>query len=135
LKEIGKLALDTNAVIAYRQGISHVCNLVDETEIIYMPVTVLGELLYGALNSRSTSDNEQAIAKFAQSVDVIQIDESIARRYAKVRLTLKNRGHPIPENDIWIAASCLEFDVPIISRDSHFNYVDELRVISWENVQ
>jgi predicted nucleic acid-binding protein len=51
LKAIGKLALDTNAVIAYREGISEVCKLIDDAEVILLPVTVIGELLYGALNT------------------------------------------------------------------------------------
>ena len=46
---------------------------------------------------------------------------------------LKKRGTPIPENDIWIAAACLELEVPLLSRDAHFNLVDELNVINWEN--
>jgi hypothetical protein len=33
LKDVGKLALDTNAVIAYREGISEVCKLIDEANI------------------------------------------------------------------------------------------------------
>jgi len=34
LKAIGKLALDTNAVIAYREGISDVCKPVEESDVI-----------------------------------------------------------------------------------------------------
>jgi tRNA(fMet)-specific endonuclease VapC len=63
----------------------------------------------------------------------MQISESVAARYARVRFDLKQRGHPIPENDIWIAAACLDLEVPLLSRDDHFNLVPELNVISWEN--
>jgi tRNA(fMet)-specific endonuclease VapC len=127
----GKLAVDTNAVIAYREGISEVCNLIEGAEIILLPATVLGELLYGAANSARSQENEQAARKFlAQSV-LMPIDESIATRYAAVRLQLKKAGHPIPENDIWIAAACLEFDVALLSRDIHFDHVPDLQVINW----
>ena len=34
MKAIGKLALDTNAVITYREGISDVCKLVEEADVI-----------------------------------------------------------------------------------------------------
>ena len=64
----------------------------------------------------------------------MQIDESVAARYAKVRFDLKRSGNPIPENDIWIAAACLDLGVPLISRDNHFNLVPGLHVISWENI-
>lgn len=49
-----------------------------------------------------------------------------------VRSDLKKRGRPIPENDIWIAASCIELDVPLASRDSHFSLVHDLKLVQWD---
>ncbi|OQA52741.1 MAG: tRNA(fMet)-specific endonuclease VapC [Euryarchaeota archaeon ADurb.Bin294] len=133
MREIGRVVLDTNAVIAYRQGIPKICRIINESDILYLPVIVLGELLYGAFNSSRIASNEQALLKFTEYTDIIHIDEAITRRYARIRLLLKKSGHPIPENDIWIAASCLELDAPIVSRDSHFKFIDNLRIISWES--
>ena len=133
MKAIGKLALDTNAVIAYREGISDVCKLVDEADVIILPVTVIGELLYGALNSTKTKNNEKFVHKFVEYSLVMQIDEAVAARYARVRFDLKRLGTPIPENDIWIAAACLDLEVPLLSRDDHFKLVPGLNVISWDN--
>ena len=131
----GKLALDTNAVIAYREGISDVCSQVDKADIIILPVIVVGELLYGALNSTKIKNNEKFVHKFLEYSLVMQIDESVATRYARIRFDLKRQGNPIPENDIWIAAACLVLDVPILSQDDHFTHVPGLQVISWENSQ
>jgi tRNA(fMet)-specific endonuclease VapC len=133
LKAIGKLALDTNAVIAYREGISEVCTRIDKADIILLPVTVIGELLYGALTSTKTKKNEKFVQKFVEYSLVMPIDESVAARYARVRFDLKRRGTPIPENDIWIAAACLDLEVPLLNRDDHFKLVPGLNVISWEN--
>ncbi len=131
MKVNGRLAVDTNAVIAYREGIYEVCTLIDEADVIILPVTVLGELLYGALNSAKTEKNEKIIQKFAAYSLVMQIDEAVTTRYAGVRFNLKKNGTPIPENDIWIAAACLELEVPILSRDAHFKYVEGLDVCNW----
>ncbi len=60
----GRLALDTNAVIAYREGISEVCRCIDKADIIQLPVTVRGELLYGALHSTKSKNNEKLVHKF-----------------------------------------------------------------------
>ena len=133
MKVAGKIALDTNAVIAYREGISEVCTLIDDANAIILPVTVIGELLYGALNSTKTKSNEKFIHQFAGYSIVMQIDESVAACYARIRLDLKRRGNPIPENDIWIAAVCLNLEVPLLSQDDHFKLVPGLNVISWEN--
>jgi len=133
LKAVGKLALDTNAVIAYREGVPEVCSLIDNADVIILPVIVVGELLYGAFNSTKTKNNEKFVHKFIEYSLVMQIDESVAARYARVRFDLKRQGNPIPENDIWIAAVCLVLEVPILSQDDHFTRVPGLQVISWEN--
>jgi tRNA(fMet)-specific endonuclease VapC len=135
LKAVGKIALDTNAVIAYREGISEVCTLIDKADIIIVPVTVIGELLYGALNSTKSKNNEKFVHQFVEYSIVMQIDESVAACYAQVRLDLKRQGNPIPENDIWIAAVCLVLEVPLFSRDDHFNLVPGLNVISWDDTR
>ena len=127
----GRLAVDTNAVIAYREGIPEVCNLIEGADAILLPATVLGELLYGAANSAHPQKNEQSVRKFlAQSV-LMPIDESIATRYASVRLQLKRKGRPIPENDVWIAASCLELGVALLTQDTHFDFVPDLQALNW----
>ena len=51
------------------------------------------------------------------------------------KLKLKKVGHPIPENDIWVAATCLEVGVPLLTRDGHFDYIHGLEVINWEEQQ
>jgi len=120
-------------VIAYREGIPEVCSLIDNADVIILPVIAVGELLYGALNSAKTKNNEKFVHKFIEYSLVMQIDESVAARYARVRFDLKRQGNPIPENDIWIAASCLVLEVPLLSQDIHFTHVPGLQVISWEN--
>ncbi len=132
MKANGKLAVDTNAVIAYREGLKPVCKLIDESNILFLPVIVLGELLYGAKNSAKQLENEEAINILIDNSILVPIDEAIAIRYAKVRLKLKKAGSPIPENDIWVAATCLDLDVPLLSKDGHFENIPDLEVINWE---
>jgi len=44
---------------------------------------------------------------------------------------LRRAGHPIPENDIWIAAVALQYDFVMVTRDKHFGFVPELNVEIW----
>lgn len=39
---------------------------------------------------------------------------------------LKNKGKPIPANDIWIAASALQHGLALATYDKHFKYIDSL---------
>lgn len=134
MKVSGRLAVDTNAVIAYREGIVTVCTLIEMADILFLPVVVMGELFYGALNSAKPKKNEQAVHKLSTQFVLVPIDEAIAIRYATIRLKLKKMGHPIPENDIWIAATCLELGISLLTRDGHFDYIHGLEVINWEKL-
>jgi tRNA(fMet)-specific endonuclease VapC len=130
-KANGRLAVDSNAVIAYREGVPEVCRLLDGAKSLFMPVTVLGELLYGAINSQRREANEKAVYAFwAQCVPIFS-DEAVARRYADTRAVLRQQGRPIPENDIWIAAACLEADAAVVSHDDHFVGIAGLDVVRW----
>ena len=134
MKASGRLSVDTNAVIAYREGIPEVCTLIEGADLLFLPVIVLGELLYGAYNSAKPQKNEQVTHKFSAQSVLVPIDDAIAIRYATVRLQLKKIGRPIPENDIWVAATCLELGVPLLTRDGHFDHIHGLEVINWEEV-
>ena len=45
-----------------------------------------------------------------------------------VRFELTKLGTPIPENDIWIAAICLQHALPVATLDHHFSQVPNLQI-------
>ena len=55
-------------------------------------------------------------------------DAATARVYGYARDTLRRKGRPIPDNDVWIAAVALQHDLVSASRDSHFERVEGLRL-------
>ena len=72
--------------------------------------TVLGELLAGfAVGSREVK-NRAELQQFLASnrVHVLHIDDDTASYYATVYRLLRQKGQPIPTNDMWIAASALQ---------------------------
>ncbi len=62
---------------------------------------------------------------------MLSIGIETARHYAAIRLELKIAGKPIPADDAWIAALCRQHAMPIMSRDSHFDFVAGLRRLAW----
>ncbi len=62
---------------------------------------------------------------------VLGCDSDTARRYGEVKNALRLKGRPIPENDIWIAAVALQHGLTLITRDGHFNEIEELTVEAW----
>ena len=59
----------------------------------------------------------------------LDTNQAIAVLNALIHLQLRRRGRPIPENDVWIAALCVEHKMPLATSDEHFLEVDALQLI------
>jgi tRNA(fMet)-specific endonuclease VapC len=55
----------------------------------------------------------------------------VAREYGRLRQRLRTKGRPLPENDIWIAATAKHHELVLVTRDRHFGDVDDLLVEAW----
>jgi tRNA(fMet)-specific endonuclease VapC len=62
---------------------------------------------------------------------VLLCDVDVAWRYGEVKKLLRDKGRPIPENDIWIAAIALKHDLTLATRDVHFGEVTGLKTAAW----
>ena len=122
------LVADTNAYSDWQRGV----RWLDEfaaAERVWIPFVVVAELLSGfAVGSRAKT-NEAAFKKFlaADSVKVLFADAGTASVYADIYASLKKGGTPIPTNDIWIAALCVQLHLPLASADKHFDHVPLLK--------
>lgn len=71
------------------------------------------------------------LRQFAADNVILACDAETARLYGEVKNSLRKKGHPIPENDIWIAATALQHGLILVSRDEHFAEVEGLRAEKW----
>jgi tRNA(fMet)-specific endonuclease VapC len=126
----GKIALDTDVSIKFLNGDTTIDAILLKYAEICLPAIVVGELVFGALNSKHAEQNLARHRKLIHSAKVLTITEVTANTYAKIRLALKKKGKPIPENDLWIAATCIEHKLPLMSSDGHFEYIDQLNLMS-----
>jgi tRNA(fMet)-specific endonuclease VapC len=122
--------LDTNIAIAILNQESAIeSHLTGNT--IYIPTIALGELCFGAYKSARTSENLARIDQFIAQYELLDVDRLTARHYGEIKRILQQKGRPLPENDIWIAAIAIQYDLPLVTRDAHFNAVDGLLVEKW----
>ena len=99
-----KLLLDTNIIIDLFKGDLQISAVLDLHKKVYVPVTVLGELYLGAYRPPHLQNKLKQIKNFLLRCIVLNIDNHTAENYAVIKTALLNKGKPIPENDIWIAA-------------------------------
>ena len=127
----GKYLLDTNIVIAWFAGEPRVRQHLELNANLFLPSIVVGELYFGACASGRKATNLSRIDDLAQESDVLACDLETALRYGDVKNDLRQKGRPIPENDIWIASIALQHRLILVSRDSHFDYVSGLVRVAW----
>jgi uncharacterized protein (DUF433 family)/predicted nucleic acid-binding protein len=88
---------------------------------------VVGERRYETLNSRGASENLAKVDALVTRCIVLNVTVATAEFYARLRLDLEQKGKPIPENDLWLAAFCVEHQVPLAAPDAHVDAVDGLK--------
>jgi tRNA(fMet)-specific endonuclease VapC len=125
------MILDTNAVSAVLDGDTDIETIASSSGPFYLPAIVIGEYRFGLLGSKRRRRLESHFRQLVSKCIVLKIDQYIGEIYAQIRFELKQKGRPIPDNDIWIAAAARQHDLPIVSRDSHFDDVDGLQRIAW----
>jgi tRNA(fMet)-specific endonuclease VapC len=125
------LILDTNALSAYLDKTPEAVKIVSEAGELAIPVIVAGEFAFGIAQSRHREAYERSLQRMLDRCAVISIDIETARHYAAIRLELKGAGSQIPFNDVWIAALSRQHAFPVMSRDSHFDFVGGLRRRTW----
>lgn len=129
-----KVLLDTNAYSALMARDSEACRTVAQAEHLYLPVPVIGELLFGfQLGSRKVENLAHLQQFLAQSVvSTIGMDFEVCEVYARIGKMLRAAGTPIPSNDHWIAAIAMRNNFTLLTRDRHFRRVPGLAVAGWD---
>jgi predicted nucleic acid-binding protein len=92
---------------------------------------VLGELIFGYRRSAHPERERSRISALLPSVSVIYATRATAEVYGELAADLEGRGLRIPQNDLWIAALCVQSDLPLISSDAHFSRPAGLQWISY----
>jgi predicted nucleic acid-binding protein len=125
------MILDTNAVSALLAGDKALQTALALADRHHLPAVTLGEYRFGLKFSRQKAALEPLLDELESESFVLAINSATARHYADIRHDLKIAGHPIPENDIWIAALARQHRLPIVSRDEHFDAVRGVRRVGW----
>lgn len=127
-----RFALDTNAVAdylrAYRPEPPHLTTKAE----LFLPLPVLGELYLGAYGSDRMEENLSAVEQVAVAWKLLLPDQATARLYgrigAKHRLpdSASQRVERAHRNDLWIAALCLQHQLPLLTNDKDFRGIEGL---------
>lgn len=100
--------------------------LADGVEI-YLSSVTLYELHMGATTPEKVKDVETITESFI----TLPFTDQVAQKAAEIYHLLRRRNQMIEFRDIFIAATCLVHDLPILTLNKkHFKRIDSLKILS-----
>lgn len=126
-----RFLLDTNIIIALFGEDYHIHERMANASEVFIPSIAVGELYFGAYKSQKIEENITRIDEFVLNNTVLTCNAATAKLYGNIKKRLKGKGKPLPENDIWIAAIAQQYDLLLVTRDTHFQIIENLKIESW----
>lgn len=130
MKTPGSLALDSSVIVRHmRTADPAIATKLKEATELYLPLTALGEMRFGLHRAGNSRRAVEQWERFFREVVLLMPDEATATAYAELKQALAVKGKPIPENDLWIAATAKSHGLPLYCKDVHFDELADLMTI------
>ena len=127
---IERLAADANAVIDLLRTDRADPPPLRNARRVLLPLPVVGELFAGAHHSDRVEENLAQVERLLDMWTVLEPDIETARVYGRIRGSVA-RLSIARINDLWIAALCIQHDLPLLSNDRGFDVIPNLITIRW----
>jgi predicted nucleic acid-binding protein len=91
----------------------------------------LGELRLGVLRAKDPEAASRRLSTYqlAQRFEALTVDEAVSEAWALLVSRLRAAGRRVPVNDSWIAATAIAHGVPVVTQDSGYDAMPDVRVI------
>ncbi len=94
-------------------------------------VPVLCELEAGIQDSSHVASFRRHLSHVLRKMTLVPLDPSIARAYGQIFLELRRRGRPLSQVDTMLAAIAREMNVTLLTTDSDFEALPDIRTENW----
>ena len=127
------ILIDTDVWIEILRGNKKVINKRNKfDEAISISFMTVAELFYGAQNSSNPEHNQSIVEEFLLTLQIIQSDFSIMKRFGSIKATLKKKNNLVPDADIIIASTAIEkCEFLVTGNTEHFSRMDGLKIDNW----
>ncbi|HBF12939.1 MAG TPA: PIN domain nuclease [Deltaproteobacteria bacterium] len=125
---------DTDTYIFLSAGNKSIKQKIDEvgdSQISLSSITV-AELYFGIFQSKKVQENLKAIQKNIEKLEIFNFNKHTAKIFGRLKAHLKQKGAPIADMDLAIAAIAIHHDCILITHNTkHFEAIPELLVEDW----
>lgn len=135
-RRIRNVILDTCFLIDVQDGDGDALRVSTDLETgphrLRVSAVSLAELQTGVMRVSDSLNSLDEMVKVTATKDVIPISRSIALRAGRLHGELQNRGEEVDMLDCFIAATALDYEEPVVTRNlSHFERIDGVFVHSY----
>ena len=125
--------IDTDICSAHLKQSPAVTNrFLQYTGRLHISVVTVGELMTWALRAAAPPHRLQGIQNLLRDVLVLEIDQGIAEQFGRLRAGLLDIGRPIPEMDLWIAATAITRRLAVVTHNTKdVAQIPRLTVFDW----
>lgn len=123
--------LDTNFLIDLLDDDPAALRIADSFKYPKTTIINVFELYHGASNSSKPGENFSKINILLKSLDILEFDRLSALKAGNLKAKLISSGKPMDAYDFLIAGIVIANKEELITRDSHFKQVKNLRCRTW----
>ena len=123
--------VDTDWIINGLHGQSDALSTLEEhrDDGLGVSIITLGEVYEGAYNNPDPSVHIASFQEFLALFTVLPLTEDTMQHFARLRALLRKQGNLIPDLDLLIAATALEHELVLLTRNRrHYERVPDLRL-------
>src|SRR5262245_39480715 len=118
--------IDTDWVVEYLKGREPATRILDALppEELAISLITYGELYEGIYYGRDPKRAEQGFLQFIRGLDLLPLNRSIMKEFAKLRSQLRRTGQRLDDPDLLIAATALYHDLTLFTHNRrHFSRI------------
>ena len=98
---------------------------------MFVSVVTLAELEAGVLAASDLVSRSARLRtfEFASRHEPLVVDAAVSAHWARLRVALHQAGRRSGVNDLWLAATALANDLPVVTQDDDFDALAELGLL------
>jgi predicted nucleic acid-binding protein len=123
--------VDTDWVVEYLKAREPAATTLPQLRHDGLAISLItfGEVYEGIYAGRDPEHHEEIFLRFLRRAQVLLLNRTILRHFARIRAQLRSQGQLIGDLDLLIAATALYHDLTLVTHNTrHFNRIPNLKL-------